>query len=438
MVSASGLLSSIEKLVEDAYHPDEPGAVVFLSQNEQVLYRDAIGLANLEHRVAISPGMPFRLASLTKPITACALLMLEQAGQLQLSDPITRFLPDYPQGDSSITLEHLLTHTSGIQNYTQIPGWWDIHRQDLALSDLIDLFRSHPPVSAPGARWAYNNSGYVLLGAVIEQVSGQPYGDFIEQHIFGPLGMQDSYYGGKPERIYPGLVSGYSKPGDEYVRAEYISYTQLSAAGGLISSVDDLSKWFSALCSGRLVERERLERGWKPYQLSDGESVPYGYGWMLSSYQGHRMVEHYGWLFGYVHHLIGLPDDGILSIVLSNNDSHLQQPEKLAFEMAAQALGQPYQAPRSIAMSSEQLSAYTGQYTSRYGETLSVVLEDQNLYLLIPDPQKLEIRPISAQEFFLPALPQARVTFTLASEGQIDGLTWQPRQKVPVRARKTF
>jgi CubicO group peptidase (beta-lactamase class C family) len=436
MFSTNDLSSSIQHYIDNAYPQSEPGAGIILLRNGQILYRGGVGLANLEHQIPIDADMPFRLASLTKPLTATAILLLEEQGQLKLTDPITRFLPDFPTGKTPITLEHLVTHTSGIQNYTQLPEWWAVHRQDLNPSELIDLFQSHPKVFPPGTHWTYSNSGYVLLGAIIEEISGQSYGEFIEQQIFAPLEMQHSWYGGNVSQVIPKLVSGYSKPAAEYVHAEYLSYTQAYAAGGLVSTVDDLAKWFSALCTGKLLSADIVKRAWEPYHLQDGEPVSYGYGWMLSAYNSHSMIEHNGLLPGFSTYLIGLPEEAIFAAVLSNNDSQSTRPERLAFELVTLALGQPYKTPDSIELPQRQASQYTGQYQSPYGETLTVIQEEDDLFLVNTNAQKVMLHPSSPHTFFTPDQPGAQVSFSFAAGQQASVLTWAPRQLPAIQAMK--
>jgi hypothetical protein len=248
--------------------------------------------------------------------------------------------------------------------------------------------------------------------------------------------MLHSYYGGDASLIIPHLANGYSKPAAEYVHAEYLSYTQAYAAGGLISNVDDLAKWFRALCAGALIERGTLERAWKPYQLQDSTPVSYGYGWMLSSYKGHRLVEHNGLLPGFANYMIGLPDDDIFVVALSNNDSISTRTERLAFELVALALGQPYQPPDSISISQKPLSVYAGQYNSQYGEALAVLQEGSKLYLVNTNAQKVALQPSSIAAFFTPDLPGAQVTFTFSSDQEVTAITWAPRQLPPIHALK--
>jgi len=164
-------------------------------------------------------------------------MMLAEEGKLSVSDPITKFLPDYPTQGRTITVEHLLTHTSGIQSYTDMPKWRGMLRQDISLAELVDLFKSEPMQFAPGEKWRYNNSGYILLGAIIEKVSGKKYADFVRERIFDPLGMSQTRYDVTGE-VIARRAAGYGKTGDRFVNAQYLSMTQPYAAGALLSTAE--------------------------------------------------------------------------------------------------------------------------------------------------------------------------------------------------------
>ena len=196
-----------------------------------MVYRKAVGMANVELGVPLQPDMVFRLASITKQFTATAIMLLVEQGKLALSDPIEKFLPDYPTQGHVITVEHLLTHTSGIQSYTDIPGWMTGRiKTDMKVAELVDAFKNEPMQFAPGTRYSYNNSAYVLLGAIVEKVSGQSYGAFVTEHIFKPLGMTSSFYGSN-EPVIPKRVQGYTRDGDAVRNAQYLSMTQPYSAG---------------------------------------------------------------------------------------------------------------------------------------------------------------------------------------------------------------
>ena len=205
----------------------------------------------------------FRLGSVTKQFTSLAIMMLVEQGKVGLQDPIDKYLPGYPMQGKVITVEHLLTHTSGIQSYTDIPGYMASKVQaDLTVQQLIDAFKNEPMQFDPGTRYRYNNSGYVLLGAIIEKASGQTYAAYIADHIFKPLGMTHSYYGTDEPKVAK-LAGGYSE-GDKPARP--LSMTQPYAAGSLLSTVDDLAVWDGALYTEKLVKRASLEKIWTPVQ----------------------------------------------------------------------------------------------------------------------------------------------------------------------------
>lgn len=184
------------------------------------------------YNVPVAPEMVFRLASITKQFTAVAVLMLVQEDKVALSDEITRFLPAFPTQGQTITVEHLLTHTAGVKNYVDMPELPNVWRKDMTLDDLIGLFQDQPLGFAPGEQWAYSDSGYVLLGAIIEKVSGMSYAEFIQQRIFTPLGMTHSYYD-HTAQIIPGRVAGYARGADGFVNAPYLSMSLPYAAGAL-------------------------------------------------------------------------------------------------------------------------------------------------------------------------------------------------------------
>jgi CubicO group peptidase (beta-lactamase class C family) len=327
--------AAIDELLKKTFNPGEPGAAVIVVKDGRVVLRKGYGMANMELGVQIEPDMIFRLGSITKQFTAVAILMLAEQGKLSISDEITKHLPDYPTQGHKITIEHLLTHTSGIKSYTSLPEWRPLWRKDVSLKEMIDMFKDKPMEFAPGERYKYNNSGYVLLGAIIEKVSGQPYQDFIEKNIFAPLGMKHSFYD-NTQRIISRRVAGYSKSKDGYVNAEYLSMSWPHAAGALMSSVDDLALWDASLYTEKLVKQESLKRAWTPYVLGDGKPTRYGYGWAISTVEGHRAIEHGGGIHGFATSAVRLPEDRVFVAILTNRDSGAPN---LGHKIAALAVG---------------------------------------------------------------------------------------------------
>jgi CubicO group peptidase (beta-lactamase class C family) len=432
-VSNDELARYADELFSKSYPAGEPGAAVLVAKDGQVLLRKGYGLANLELGVPIQPDMVFELGSITKQFTAAAILLLQERGQLSVDDEITRFLPDFPTHGQKITLHHLLTHVSGIPSYTGLPEWRTRVREDLTVQQLIDLFKDKPLEFNPGEKWAYNNSAYVLLGAVIEKVSGKSYEDFIEQEIFAPLGMKRSYYGHQTE-VIPGRVAGYDKEGEGYQIAEYISMTQPYAAGSLLSTVDDLAIWAEALSGGKVVKKASLERMTTPAKLASGQSTKYAYGLAISDEEGTRIVEHGGGIFGFVTQMLHVPDRRLLVIVLSNNTS--RNPEILAYRVARKALGRALEDRKAVALDPASLDEYVGVY--RFNEALirAVSREGNKLFSQRSGGEKTEMLAASRDDFYF-LETDSRIRFRRNAQGKITGMDFLRRAGLDETAVKT-
>lgn len=417
--SNENLAKAINETLTQTYNANEPGASVIVVKDGKVIFRKGYGMANLELGVPVEPDMVFRLGSVTKQFTAVAILMLAEQGKLSLDDDITKFLPDYPAKTHRITIEQLLNHTSGIKSYTSLPEWLSMWRKDTALNELIAVFKDKPTDFAPGERWAYNNSGYVLLGAIIEKVSGQSYQDFIEKNIFAPLGMTHSFYD-NTARIIPRRVTGYSKGKDSYVNAAYLSMTQPHAAGALVSSVDDLARWDAALYTDKLVKQETLKRAWTPAKLTNGTLTHYGFGWAVNSYEGHTVIEHGGGINGFSTYALRMPDTRVFVAVLTNKDSGGQGPGRVALKIAGLTVGKPFQDPTAITLSPSLLDTYVGVYQLNEKEEAIVRREGEKLFVSLPGGGKTELNPSSETEFFIRD-SRSRLNFTRNSSAVVTG-----------------
>ncbi|MFO7695396.1 MAG: serine hydrolase [Vicinamibacterales bacterium] len=398
--TASTDAAALDQLFRAATKPGDPGVAVIVVRKGQTLYRAAHGMANLELGVALQPDHVFRIGSVTKQFTSAAIMMLAEEGKLAVTDSITKFLPDYPTQGKTITVEHLLTHTSGIQSYTDMPKWRNMFRQDMPLTELIDLFKNEPMQFEPGARWRYNNSGYILLGAIVEKVSGKKYADFVQERIFTPLGMKDTRYD-VTDQIIPRRAAGYGRTGDRIVNAQYLSMTQPYAAGSLISTVDDLAKWDAALTAGRVINAESLAKCFASHKLASGSESGYGYGWSIGRYEGRAVQEHGGGIHGFRSYVLRIPSDGVYVAVLSNMAAAAPSPEMLARLAAAIAIGKPLVNPTPVTLAPEQLDAYTGRYVTAPGARLGVSREGARLFVQGGDGPKTEIVPAGNDVFFV-------------------------------------
>jgi D-alanyl-D-alanine carboxypeptidase len=375
-------MERIDGVFRDAYPPSGPGAAVIVVQDGKTVLRRGYGLANAELGVAIRPEMVFRVGSATKQFTSACVLRLVEQGKLRLDDPVGKYLPDYPAAGRAVTLEQLLTHTSGIHSYTEMPSWFPRMREDWTVTQLVDFFKNEPPDFEPGTRWHYSNSGYILLGAILEKVTGRPYADLVSDWIFRPLGMRDTRYGSEAP-IIPGRVDGYRKTPAGLINAPYLSMTQPFSAGALVSTVDDLARWQSALDAGGILTPESRHRMWTPKTLPDGTKTRYGFGWSIWSYEGHAVVEHGGTINGFATANMRLPDDRIYVAVLSNCGG-CAEPRALALTAATTLLERPYDQRPAVPLPAATLDRYAGRYkdddgdvwvVSRDGDHLSVVAE---------------------------------------------------------------
>jgi CubicO group peptidase (beta-lactamase class C family) len=414
--------AAINALLAETFKPNEPGAAVIVVKDGQAVFRKGYGMANLELGVPIEPDMIFRIGSVTKQFTAVAVLMLAEQGKLSLSDEITRFLPDYPTQGHKITVEHLLTHTSGVKSYTELPEFGQQMRKDLSLKELIDSFKDKPMDFAPGEGWHYSNSGFVLLGAIIEKASGQTYVDFVEKNIFAPLGMTHSFYD-NTQRVIPRRVAGYGKISDGYVNAYYLSMNLPYAAGSLISSVDDLALWDAALYTEKLVKQESLRRAWTPFKLNNGKSTGYGYGWGISMLEGQRKIAHNGGINGFSCDTLRLPESHVYVAILTNRNTGTANLTK---KLALLAIGKEWRDPVAIKLPAATLDKYVGVYQLNEKQEAVVTRENDALFLAQPQTGKVEIQPLSETEFFVKRSPDVRLGFQRQENGAFTGFVLRP------------
>jgi D-alanyl-D-alanine carboxypeptidase len=396
----AGPTATIDALLKGSFPADRPGAAVIVTKDGQALFEKAYGMGDLELGVPLRTDMVFRLGSITKQFTAVAILMLVEDGKLSLQDPIEKHLPGYPTQGHTITIEHLLTHTSGIQSYTDMPGWMTSRiLSPMTVQELVDGFKKEPMQFAPGEKFAYNNSGYVLLGAIVEKASGKTYEAFVTERIFQPLGMTASCYG-STDRIIPKRAPGYTQEGDQPRNAGYLSMTQPYAAGALVSTVEDLARWDAALYTERLLKKAPLERAWTPFVLKSGKPTGYGYGWGVSKLRGRRAIGHGGGIHGFSTYAVRLPDEHVYVAVLCNSDRPAADPGYVAKKIAALVVGDPFPEPVAITVDPKVLERYAGVYRIDEESTRTVTVENGRLYTQRSGGERTEVRPSSETEFF--------------------------------------
>ncbi|MBO9676485.1 MAG: beta-lactamase family protein [Sphingobacteriaceae bacterium] len=319
VVKAQKLNNQIDSLIM-ALMPDKqgPGGAFMVAQKGKIIYQKAFGKANLELGDNLTVESIFQLGSMTKQFTAVAVLLLEQQGKLKVSDPISKYIPDYP-GSDKITIHHLLTHTSGIKDFTKMKALAEIAQKEMTPKMMVDFFKDEPVDFAPGERFEYNNSGYVLLGYLVEQVSGEAYAGFIQQHIFDRIGMDHSYYASDRQVIH-NRAYGYQKKQNEYVNKTAISFSVPFASGALMSTLDDLLKWQKAISQNKLLNASETTKAFSRYKLNNGEIFNYGYGWHIKEIGGLPVRTHGGSIFGFKSMGVYVPGEDIYVVGLTNCD----------------------------------------------------------------------------------------------------------------------
>ena len=423
---AAGLEPAVEArldhLFTEAYPADGPGATVIVTREGTPLYRKAYGMADLELGVPMQPDNVLRIGSITKQFTAVLVMMMVEEGKLSLDDPLVEHFPDYPAAQAEgVTVHHLLTHTSGLKSYTGMEEWGERWRDDFTPEEMIAFFRDQPRDFAPGESFAYNNSAYFLLGAILEQVSGKSYAELVTERIFEPLGMNSSSYG-DPERIVPRRAEGYAGGPGAWRNAPYLSMTQPYAAGSLLSTVDDLARWDRALSTGELLSAASRERLVTPATLASGESIGYGYGWGLWEYAGHRVIEHSGGIHGYLSDAVRVPDAGLYVAALSNNPT--RPPGDLVHQTMGILLGHPLDARPAVELPSTTLEEYVGVYQiGDDPEDVRIVrVEDGKLTTQRRGGEMLAPRFSARDEIYYADDAATRIAFVRDEAGRVTGM----------------
>ena len=397
IVSAQSIESKIDKILNKEFKSNETGVSALVAKGGKVIYRKAFGKANLELDVNMTPDNVFEVGSITKQFTSVSILMLMEEGKINLEDDITKFIPNYPTKGKKITIHHLLTHTSGIKSYTSMQSFGKVMTIDESPLKFIDFFKNEPMDFEPGEDYRYNNSGYFILGYIVEKASGMSYPKFVSEKIFKKLGMSSSYYGSHTKLI-KNRATGYQKNG-EYQNAQYISLTLPYAAGSIMSNVDDMLKWQIAVSKNTLVKKETIDKAFTNYTLNSGKKINYGYGWSLDELNGISTIEHGGAIPGYLSMGVYVPSKDVYVILFSN--CGCKSPSNLAIEIAALASDKPvFKKEDAINLSQDQLNKWVGTYEFENGAIRYVTIKNNQLYSKRKEGrQNLKIYPTSPTSF---------------------------------------
>ena len=317
-----------------------PGLALAVVRDGKTIKVRGYGLANIELDVSVKPETVFQTGSVGKQFTATAVMMLVEDGKIRLDDPIGKYLPGAPATWKNITVRNLLTHTSGIHDYEteslKKKGAAFINlRNDYTEDELFKKFSGLPLDFPPGSKWSYSNSGYVLLGILIHKVTGQFYGDVLQERIFRPLGMSYTRIISEAD-IIPNRAAGYRLVNGGIKNQEWVSpMLNTTADGALYTNIVDMARWDAALYTEKLLKKGSLDQMWAAVCLNDGKTADYGFGWDVTSVNGHRLIEHGGAWQGFTAQISRYVDDKFTVIVFTNLDSEHSQPDKVAHDVAA-------------------------------------------------------------------------------------------------------
>ncbi len=409
----------LDVLFSEQFKPGDPGAVVLVAKKGEIVYQKAFGSAHLELGIPLDTNHVFKIASVTKQFTAAAILQLMEKNKLSLHDSLQQYIPGFPYKGHTITIEHLLTHSSGIKDYLQIDYQTPyLERRDFVPATIIDSFKHIPLEFAPGTRFSYSNSGYFLLGYIIEKISGQTYQRYIYENLLQPLGLQQTSFE-HGSQLIPGRVNGYRKEGTTYHNADYWSMSIAYAAGGLFSTATDLLRWHNRLLSHQLLKKETLEKAWQPYKLANGDTIQYGYGWMLHRSNGIRSIEHGGSFSGFLSLERFFPDDNLFLVILCNSAN--APINELALASSEIILGKKMQA--AISLPAGIMDSYTGTYRLAIDSQQKIQILKEKNYLVarIGNEESFQLVFETATHFQLKGLPSIRCEF-IQEQGRVTKL----------------
>ncbi|HEY1560173.1 MAG TPA: serine hydrolase domain-containing protein [Caulobacteraceae bacterium] len=394
-----------------------PGAAIAVIRNGQFIHRKAYGLANIEWGVPLNPDCVFRIASLTKQFTAVAIMILVERGLVSADAPIETYLAAWPPRRRKVTVRHLLNHTSGIWSHDGSHIDRTL-RPDPPVDEVIGLIFDGDFAFEPGDRYGYNNSGYLLLGAIIQAVSGRPYEDFLREAIFEPLGMSQTRIL-RPEAITPQRACGYVRGRKRFHNARLDAMNWSHAAGALGSTLDDLARWDRAIRANRLISSESLETMLAPTTLTDGSIIPYGFGWGMGVYDGRRIYHHTGGISGYASQMLHLRDEDLTTIVLSN--LFLFPTDKVTRGLLRAALELPAAISEDVSLPDDQPAACAGAF-ARDGYVRSFFPCAGGLAIVEGGPPVL--RPLGHASFRQVDDPEVEFHFSDLRDGRYQLLTY--------------
>jgi len=399
---------------------DAPGVAVLIAKDGKVLYTNGFGFADIARKERILPDTKFRIGSITKQFVASAILKLEEEGRLKRSDKLNKYFPEFPRGNE-VTIQHLLTHTSGIHSYTGKDDFTTRVVGPITPDELVNYFKNDPYDFNPGDAFLYNNSGYFLLGLIIEKTTGKNYGDFLKSKFFDPLDMKNTGVYTSSLKLTK-EAKGYTSENGRYERALDWNMDWAGGAGALYSTVEDLYKWNEAVFNGKVLSEASLKAALTAGALNNGQPISngsYGFGWVLNEFRGEEVIQHGGGLHGFVSQLSRYRNNNLTVVILTN----VTPPEVNlnANIIAEYFLWDKLDKQTSFSekeAANQNVKIYEGRYDFTNGAVMTITAEDNNLFAQLSGQAKFPIFPSGEHEFFWKVVP-AKIKFAKDENGNV-------------------
>jgi CubicO group peptidase (beta-lactamase class C family) len=417
IVGAQTIDSRFDEYMNRAAKLGRFNGYVLVARDGKTIFGKGYGMANFEEDVPATPQTKFRLASITKGFTAMAVMMLQEKGKLDLQDSICKYLNGCPDAWKPVTVRRLLNHTSGISDYAAAPDFMRTISLPVTIDELIGNFRNKPLQFAPGENFAYSNSNYILLGQIIEKVSGQPFDVFVRENIFAPLNMKNSGYDDNTALLKHRAI-GYINRSDKIINARYMDMSNAYAAGGLYSTAADLLLWNQALDAGRLVSKKSLEEIFTPGKGG------VGYGWFINRDANRLAIFQGGLNSGFAVSIFRYPEDRACVILLNNFENAAPHLPRIGRDLTAILFNEKYELPAesvTVKVDAKIYDAYIGEYDFGQNRIITISKEDGKLFAQRAGAPPNEMFPESETRFFL-KVADVGFGFVKDGAGKVTGL----------------
>lgn len=428
--SSQDLPARVDEYLNGLTRENRFSGSILIARDGRVIVSKGYGMANYETDVPNTTQTKFRLGSITKQFTAMAVMMLQERGKLSVQDSVCKYVAECPAAWQPVTIHHLLTHTSGIWSFTNTPDYRKTMTLPSTVMETIARFKDKPLEFAPGERWNYSNSGYVLLGHLVEKISGQSYEAFLRENIFEPLKMTNTGYD-KPDVILKHRAAGYTVWTGRLLNAPYLDMTIPHAAGALYSTAEDLYLWDQALYTEKLVKQKTLDAIFTPVKDN------YGYGFSIEKRFGLKNISHGGGINGFTTFFSRFPEEKATVIVLGNLEG--VSTGQVASKLAQFTLSDKIVKPQVVKVDSSILQSYVGRYQlpmSVANIVFDVTLENGTLFIKPSGQHRIQAAAAAPTEFFDVDQPEGRFTFQKDEKGTVTGMLVSGFGPPPETARR--